>query len=152
MYELEAPIPLPKVELRSRLQLEWTAQHVRHEARPVHSWNQVRVLIGHVGTTEWPWLTVQSTQASRRRRRAICAGFADILTVDVSDLDASGRARNVRRLGLGAPMDRWIDLGPSLGSCPPVRQFQVLPPPIVTIAFREWLELGRTDTFSCEDV
>jgi hypothetical protein len=152
MYELDAPLPLPDFELRPRLRLEWTAQHLRHDARPVHSWNQVRVLIGHVGTTEWPWLTVQSTQASRRRRRAICAGFADILTVDVSDLDASGRARNVRRLGFGAPVDRWIDLGPHLEPCPPVRQFQVLSPPIATVAFKEWLELGRTDTFSCEDV
>jgi hypothetical protein len=92
------------------------------------------------------------TWAQRRRRRAICAGFADILTVDVSDLDASGRARNVRRLGFGAPVDRWIDLGPHLEPCPPVRQFQVLSPPIATVAFKEWLELGRTDTFSCEDV
>jgi hypothetical protein len=139
-----------RTEPRPGLRLEWSAQHLGTQMLPVRSWHQVLDLIGLVGTTEWPWLTVQSTQTWRRR--AMCTGFADVLTVDVCECDHRGYVSSVRRLGLGPAENRWIDVGPSVAEYVRVRHSQVLTARTAVIAFRDWLELGRVDGFTLEEV
>jgi hypothetical protein len=133
-------------------QFEWSAQHLHYRNRPVHSWKQVQVLIGHVGKTEWSWLTVQSIPTAHRRRRPTCTGFADVLTVDICDLDVDGRSSKMRRLGTSEAESRWVDVGSRIDLCPRVYESQVLPAHTVAVAFQSWLELGHVYSFNCEDI
>jgi hypothetical protein len=143
-----------RAEPRPGLRLEWSAQHLGTQMLPVRSWHQVLVLIELVGTTEWPWLTVQSTQPWRRR--ATCTGFAAVLTVDVCEWDHRGYVSSMRRLGLGLGLgpaeNRWVDVGPSVAEHDRVRHSQVLPARTAVVAFRHWLELGRVDGFTLEEI
>lgn len=145
-------LPSSRTEAGPRQQYEWSARHLRDRALPVHSWHQVQVLIGLVGTTEWPWLTVQTIPTAYRGRRAACTGFADVLTVDVCEWGPGGGVHRIRRLGCGPADDRWVDVGPNTDRCAAVYRSQVLSPQAATLAFHSWLELGHVDGFTAEDL
>lgn len=151
MGDFEGMGPPPR-HGHSPLALEWSAQHLRSQVCPVHSWIEVAQLLGHVGTTEWPWLMVQNVEPTHRRRRATCTGFADVLSVEVYGWDHHGRLCRDRRLGLGPLDDRWIDVGALGDRCPRVRRSQVLSLRSAARAFHNWLELGQVDGFTCEEI
>jgi hypothetical protein len=135
-----------------RAQLMWRAYHLGDHARPVQTWQQVRQLIASVGTTEWPWLAIESVPTKDGGRRAVCIGFADILAVEVFDWDHKCQKNRVQRLGIGPPDARWVDVGTVIGRCPKVRRSQVLDPYTAALGFRSWLELGHVHGFTSEEV
>jgi hypothetical protein len=152
MKDLEGTVSLTCAETGLRVPLEWSAKHLRDQTRPIGSWDEVHQLLRHVGTTGWPWLWVQGVGPAHRRRRATCTGFADVLTVDVCAWGGAGVGRRVRRLGIGPTDDRRIDVGPFGDRCPRVRRSQSLSLRSAARAFRNLLELGQVDGFTCEEI
>lgn len=125
--------------------LEWSARHLRDVQRPIRSWSHVEALLGNVGTTEWPWLRVQSSV-----RSAQCFGFADVLAVTVAT--RSLHADRAWRVSSGALDVKWVDASPLGVHGPRVRQSQVLSLPQVVVAFYDWLTRGQVEHFTLEEI
>lgn len=121
----------------------WSARHLNGARLEISSWSEIYSHLANVGTTEWDWLA-----AWKANRSVCCHGFADVLTVDITEWDTNSRTERTWQLGLGAPGGRWVDAGCNLQ----VRQSQVLPLPHATAAFYDWLELGRIPNFTLEEI